>query len=166
MNEEPADTVIIARLDDLPLDRFAEMWAESEASGYGFLRRVARDWESGVNRFSRPGEALLVAELKSRWVGICGLSIDPYVEDPRVARVRNVYVMADCRRMGIGRRLVKAAIDRACGRFDRLRLRGERAHAARLYELLGFQRTSGIPNCTHVMELNWSEARHAGDSRR
>lgn len=82
-----AGALIIARLDDLPLERFAEMLAESEASGYRFLRRVVSEWENGVNRFARPGEALLVAETNGRWVGICGLSIDPYLEDPLVGRV-------------------------------------------------------------------------------
>src|SRR5271168_4218613 len=140
-----AEEFIIARLDDLPLDRFAEMLAESEASGYRFLRRVVDEWESGVNRFSRPGEALLIAEMSGRWVGICGLSIDPYLDDPRVGRVRNVYVLADRRGMGIGRRLVEEAIARARGHFDRLRLRGEEAGPARLYESLGFRPCRDIP---------------------
>jgi hypothetical protein len=43
-------------------------------------------------------------------------------------------------------------VARARGKFDRLRLRGEEALAARLYESLGFRACSGIPNCTHVLE--------------
>jgi GNAT superfamily N-acetyltransferase len=156
MNEVAAHALIIARIDGLPLERFAEMLAESEASGYRFLRRVVRDWDSGVNRFARPGEALLVAEMNGRWVGICGLSIDPYLDDPRIARLRNVYVLAECRRLGIGRRLVEEAVTRARGRFDRIRLRGEEARAARLYESLGFEPCHGIPNCTHEMQLKRS----------
>jgi GNAT superfamily N-acetyltransferase len=143
---------IIARVDELPLDRFAALLAESEASGYRFLRRVVDEWDSGANRFARPGEALLIAEKDGRWVGVCGLSIDPYLDDPRVGRVRNVYVLADHRRAGIGRRLVEEAIARSRGRFDRLRLRGEEEGPARLYESLGFRRCRGIPDCTHVMD--------------
>jgi GNAT superfamily N-acetyltransferase len=145
--------LIITRADELPLNRFAEMMAESEASGYRFLRRVVDEWETGANRFARPGEALLIAELSGRWVGVCGLSIDPYLEDDRVGRVRNVYVMADCRRGGIGRRLVEEAVDRARGNFDRLRLRGDEPGPARLYESIGFRRCRGIPNCTHIFIL-------------
>jgi GNAT superfamily N-acetyltransferase len=147
-----AEELIITRLDDLPSDRFAEMLGESEAAGYQFLRRVADEWESGVNRFSRPGEALLVAERNGRWAGVCGLGIDPYLNDPRVGRVRNVYVLAACRRQGVARRLVEEAIGRARGHFDRLRLRGEEAGPARLYESLGFRRCRGIPDCTHILE--------------
>ncbi len=147
-----AEELIITRLDDLALSRIAEMLAESEASGYQFLRRVVDEWERGINRFSRAGEALLVAETSVCWVGVCGLSIDPYFDDPRVGRVRNVYVLARYRRMGIARRLVEEAIARARGNFDRLRLRGEEAGPARLYESLGFRPCLGIPNCTHIME--------------
>jgi GNAT superfamily N-acetyltransferase len=147
-----AEELIIARLDDLPLNRFAKMLTESEASGYRFLRRVVNEWESGVNRFSRPGEALLVAEMSGRWVGVCGLSIDPYLDDPRVGRVRNVYVLADCRRIAIGRHLVEEAIVRARANFERLRLRGEEAGPASLYESLGFRPCRGVSNCTHILE--------------
>jgi GNAT superfamily N-acetyltransferase len=145
--------LIVARRDDLPLDRFAEMLAESEAFGYRFLRRVADEWASGANRFARPGEALLIAEMGGRWVGVCGLSIDHYLEDPRIGRVRNVYVLAAHRGAGIGRRLVEEAIARARGRFERLRLRGEEEGPARLYESLGFRPCRGVRDCTHLMEL-------------
>jgi GNAT superfamily N-acetyltransferase len=147
-----AEELIIVRLDGLRLDRFAEMLAESEASGYRFLRRVANEWESGVNRFPRTDEALLVAEMDGRWVGICGPSIDPYLQDPRIGRLRDVYVLADCRRNGIGRRLVKEVIARARGTFDRLRLRSQEEGPARLFESLGFRPCRGIPDYTQILE--------------
>jgi GNAT superfamily N-acetyltransferase len=148
------DATIITRLDDLDLDRFAELLTESEAAGYQFLRRVVDEWEPGVNRFSLPGEALLVAEVDGEWAGICGLSIDPYLDDPRIGRVRNVYVLARFRRRGIGRGLVREAIALARGRFDRLRLRGEEPGPASLYESLGFRPFRDVPDCTHIMELS------------
>jgi GNAT superfamily N-acetyltransferase len=149
-----AEELIIARRYDLDLNRFAGLLSESEALGYRFLRRVLDEWERGVNRFSGPGEALLIAEWKGRWIGVCGLSIDPYLDDPRIGRVRNVYVLADSRRCGVGRRLVQEAISRSRGRFDRLRLRAEESEPARLYESLGFRPCQGIANCTHLMELS------------
>jgi hypothetical protein len=63
---------IIRRLDQLHPDRFSALLAESEASGYRFLRRVADEWESGANRFARLGEALLAAEFDDRLIGVCG----------------------------------------------------------------------------------------------
>jgi GNAT superfamily N-acetyltransferase len=153
-SSEQMRSLIISRLDSLPYDRFAEMLSESETSGIEFLRRVVDEWESGVNRFSRPGEGLLVGELDGRWLGVCGLSIDPYLEDPRVGRVRNVYVLADFRWMGIGGRLVREAISLGRDHFDVLRLRGEDEGPARLYESLGFRPCRGVPNCTHILELS------------
>jgi hypothetical protein len=57
------EELISARVEDLPLNRLEETLAESDAAGYRFLRRVVVQWESGLNRFSRPGRALLVAEI-------------------------------------------------------------------------------------------------------
>jgi GNAT superfamily N-acetyltransferase len=145
--------VMIRRLDAFPPDGFSTLLAESEASGYRFLRRVADEWTSGAYRFSGPGEALLAAELGGGLVGVCGLGVDPYLRDDRVGRVRNVYVLAEYRGRGIGRRLVGAAIAAARGRFDRLRLRGEEPGPARLYESLGFRPSSEVADCTHIMEL-------------
>lgn len=148
-----ANEAAILRLEHLPLDRFAVMLAESEASGYRFLRRVVNEWESGANRFSRPGEALFVSEIEDQLVGICSLNIDPYLDDERVGRLRNVYVLARYRRDGIGRRLVTEAIAAARGRFDPLRLRAEEAGPAHLYESLGFRPCAGVPSCTHILEF-------------
>jgi GNAT superfamily N-acetyltransferase len=148
-----SEVTIIRRLDQLHPDRFSGLLAESEECGYRFLRRVADEWESGANRFARCGEALLAAEIDGRLIGVCGLSIDPYLEDDRVGRVRNVYVLAEYRGRGIGHRLVEVAVSAAKGRFDRLRLRAEEPGPASLYESLGFLACSGIANCTHILDL-------------
>jgi GNAT superfamily N-acetyltransferase len=147
------DDEVIGRMTEFSRDRLSALLAESEASGYRFVRRLVDEWERGVNRFSRPGEALLAAESGGRVLGVCGLNVDPYLDDPRVGRVRNVYVLAACRGRGIGRRLVGRAISEARGHFDRLRLRGEEAGPARLYESLGFRPCAGMPDCTHILEL-------------
>ena len=149
----PHDEVIIL-VNELSRDRLSVLLTESEASGYRFLPRLIEEWERGVNRFSRPGEALFAAESGGQIVGVCGLNVDPYLDDPRVGRVRNVYVLAACRGRGIGRRLVERAVAAARGHFDRLRLRGEEAGPARLYESIGFRPCAGIPNCTHILELD------------
>jgi GNAT superfamily N-acetyltransferase len=145
---------IITHITELSRDRIAALLAESEASGYRLLRRLVDEWERGVNRFSRPGEALFGAESGGQIVGVCGLNVDPYLDDPRIGRVRNVYVLAAYRGQGTGRRLVERAIAAAQGHFDQLRLRGEEAGPARLYESLGFRPCTGIPNCTHILELS------------
>jgi GNAT superfamily N-acetyltransferase len=145
--------IVISRVAELSREEFAALFAESEAAGNQFVRRLVDEWEAGVNRFSRPGEALFVAKCDGQTVGVCGLNIDPYLDDVSVGRVRNVYVLAAWRRKGVGRRLVEHAMAAGRGNFVRLRLRAERAGPARLYESLGFRPCTKIPDCTHVLEL-------------
>jgi GNAT superfamily N-acetyltransferase len=148
-----AMALAIERLTGSPADRVAELVAESERHGLRFIRRLTEDWTSGVNRFDRPGEALFVARLDERIVGVCGLNVDPYAAEPRVGRVRHLYVLSGHRRLGVGRRLVSEVIETARGRFDRLRLRTENPGAAQFYEAIGFRSSGATDNSTHVMVL-------------
>jgi GNAT superfamily N-acetyltransferase len=152
-----ASHIIIQRIEHWPPKGFGELLDESETDGYRFLRRVANEWQTGANRFSRPGETLLAALVNDELVGICGVNIDPYLDDDRVGRLRNVYVLRKYRRQGVGGMLVRAAIAAAQGSFDRLRLRADEAAPARLYESFGFTPCGGIPHCTHVLVLHGSQ---------
>ena len=146
-------TAGIERLPDLPASGFIVLLAESEQAGLRFLRRLADEWASGVNRFDRPGEALFGARIGRELVAVGGLNVDPYAAMPRVGRVRHLYVLSPWRRMGIGGRLVTEIVEAARGRFEHLHLRTESAEAARLYERLGFVRRADVPYCSHVREL-------------
>jgi GNAT superfamily N-acetyltransferase len=145
--------VIVDRLLDLPVDSLARLVTESEQAGWSFLRRLRDEWATGANRFDKPGEAIFGAWTAGTLIGVCGLNIDPYIEDVRVGRVRHLYVLYDFRRVGVGRRLVEAVVAAAKGWFTSLRLRTESVEAADCYEQLGFQRRSEMPNCTHIREL-------------
>jgi GNAT superfamily N-acetyltransferase len=142
--------VVIDRCADLPHDALAALVAESERAGWRFVRRLADEWAAAVNRFDRPGEALFVARAGARLVGVCGLNVDPYAADAGVGRVRHLYVLAEFRRVGVGRRLVEAVVAAAQGRFALLRLRTDSAEAATFYERLGFQRQIGAADCTYL----------------
>jgi ribosomal protein S18 acetylase RimI-like enzyme len=143
----------IERLHELPVDRVAPLITESEQAGLRFVLRLAEEWASGRNRFDRPGEALFGAGLDSLLVGVCGLNVDLYADDPRVGRVRHLYVLTAHPRLGIGRQLVGAVVAAAHGPFATLRLSTTNPAAARLYESLGFRRHAGDAHCTHVLEL-------------
>jgi ribosomal protein S18 acetylase RimI-like enzyme len=146
--------VRIERLRELPAEQMSALVAESERAGLGFVRRLAEDWARGLNRFDRAGETLFGAWLASRLVGVCGLNIDPYTQQPGVGRVRHLYVLEAHRGQGIGGQLVRAVVEAARGPFDALRLRTDNAAAARLYESLGFRRQAGDGHCSHRMELS------------
>lgn len=145
--------VRVERLRALPADRLAPLIVESEPAGLRFVGRLVQEWESGRNCFDRPGEALFGARLDRLLVGVCGLNVDPYASDPRVGRVRHLYVLTAHRRLGVGGKLVGAVVAAAHGRFAALRLSTASPEAARLYESLGFRRHAGDAHCTHLMEL-------------
>jgi GNAT superfamily N-acetyltransferase len=146
-------TVTIERWHDRPVDQLAELVAESRRQNFRALGRLVEEWHAGVNRFDRSGEALFAACADGRVVGVCGLNADPYAAAPRVGRVRHLYVAADWRRRGVGRRLVGQVVAAARGPFDRLRLRTGDPGAARFYETLGFRPCPAEESCTHVLGL-------------
>jgi GNAT superfamily N-acetyltransferase len=148
----PAPAISVERVRDLRWDAVEPLVVESERAGLGFLRRLVDEWDSGRNRFDRPGEALFGALTDGRLVGVCGLNIDPYADSPSVGRVRHLYVLIAHRRLGVGRWLAEVVVRTARASFDTLRLRTHDPAAARLYEALGF-RSAGEADSTHVMQL-------------
>lgn len=145
---------LIERVSGAPLDRLAALLAESERQGFRFVRRLVEEWSSGANRFDRPGEALFVARVGDDVVGVCGLNVDPFAGDPKIGRVRHLYVLVPHRRSGIGEQLVVDVLEAARGRFERLHLRTTNVTAARLYERLGFRRTFDARDRTHVVDVD------------
>jgi GNAT superfamily N-acetyltransferase len=147
-------SVTVQRLVELPADGLADLVTESEGFQLRLVRRLVDEWIAGANRFDRPGEAFFAAAINGRVIGVCGLNVDAYTTEPRIGRVRHLYVLLEHRRRGIGTRLVHEVIAAARGTFDRLRLRTNNLQAAAFYEELGFQPTSGDPDCTHVLQLS------------
>src|SRR5689334_2508571 len=135
------------RLRELPAGVQA-LVAESEAAGMRLVRRLVDEWRDGSNAFDKPGEAAFGAWLDERLVGVCGLNVDPYAGDPKVGRVRHLYVLVAARRQGVARALMAEVLAAARGRFPTLRLSTTNPAAARLYESLGF-RPLTERHCTH-----------------
>lgn len=132
---------------------FAALEDESLRDGFKMLHRLAQGWGSdSAHRFDRPGEMLAGAFQGERLVGIAGRSMDPYERDPRIGRVRHVYVAQDLRGMGIGRLLVDNIRRDAGHHFTRLKLRAP-PQAFGFYEHLGFMRVEGAETVTHHLVL-------------
>ena len=100
--------VLINKIKELDLSALDELRTESSNEGYRFIGRLCDEWVSGTNRFSAPGEALFVAAVGGQVVGVCGLNSDPYAHDPRIGRVRRLYVSRAHRHSGVGRALLEA----------------------------------------------------------
>ena len=148
-----AEPFTVERVAELHWRDIEELVAESLGAGFELLERLWRDWQSGTNRFERPGEALVAARAAGRIIATCGLNIDPYADDSSVGRVRRLYVAPRHRRRGIRRRLVTAVCAQARKEFRELRVRTGRAGADAFYEAMGFTRTNGVAHCTHALAL-------------
>lgn len=142
---------------DLPAELLAPLVHDSELDGCRHVRRLADEWESGSNRFDRAGERFFVARTSERIVGVCGLNVDPFIQEAviqeAVGRVRRLYVLRAYRGQGIGRRLVQAVIAAGSGHFDVLRVRTGNPQTDTFYEKLGFQPVADVADCTHTLKL-------------
>ena len=116
---------------------FEALRLECEAQGHRMLTRFADGWRDGSNRFDRPGERIFGAYDGQILIALCGRNRDPYDPDPHAGRVRHLYVAAQYRRLGIGRRLVETIIEGADEWFDYLNTNCP-PEAAAFYERLGF----------------------------
>ncbi|HEY8614240.1 MAG TPA: GNAT family N-acetyltransferase [Roseomonas sp.] len=122
------------------------------AEGWRLLRVLEEDWESGTLRFDAPGEGLFAAWRGAALAGMLGLSADPYIEEPGIARLRRLYVSSEHRGRGLGRALVEAAATTASENgFRLLRVRAP-VEAGRFYEACGFL-PAVLRSATHVRPL-------------
>ena len=142
--------VRVRQLFELPAS-FEVLAAASERDGFEFIRRLEREWHSRQNRFARPGERLLGAEAGGQLVAVGGLNRDHYLDDPRVGRVRHVYVLPEWRNVGVGALIVRALLDAGRESFDRIRLRAASTRSDTFYARLGFQKVEAETGATHAL---------------
>lgn len=143
----------IASISTLP--DLAAMAAESEAEGYAFVQKMIKRWESGENRFDKNGEIFYAAyDAEGRVIGMCGRNVDPYADDPRIARVRHLYVMPSVRGTGLGGELMRRILSLPQGQFTALRVRIPSANpaAAGFYERHGFKPVNE-PDASHRLDF-------------
>ncbi|MFN8610234.1 MAG: GNAT family N-acetyltransferase [Vulcanimicrobiota bacterium] len=135
----------IRRQQPIPVQELQPLIEASLAEGHQFLQRLASEAADGSNTFQNPGEAFFFAYADGQLVGTAGLNLDPFENNPRVGRIRRVYVLPSHRQRGIARRLLQTVLEH--NKFPVLHLRST-PEANHLYESLGFQPT-GLENPTH-----------------
>ena len=140
----------IARIFQLT-SGFSKLLEESISEKFGALEKLKQNFENGSNTFSKPGEALFSATFEGELLGICGLNVDPYVDDPMIGRVRRLYVIKQARRQGVGSKLVGAVEQQARKHFKVLRLYTGDSNASAFYTSIGFSPLSG----NHVSHIKY-----------
>jgi GNAT superfamily N-acetyltransferase len=141
----------ITRITTLP-PQLVSLEREATAQGFNFLRRLIDEWQTGRNRFDKPGERLLAAIDNGNMVGIGGLNVDPYEPAGDTARLRRLYVATDFRSRGVGEALVRALLDEAPQTFRVVRLSTDTASGAAFYIRLGFTAVEHA-TATHIKTL-------------
>jgi GNAT superfamily N-acetyltransferase len=136
----------ITVLNDLALD--------AQADGRRIVSRLMQEWTDGTNRFDQPGERLYVAIHLGQLRGVCGLNQDPFAGNPKIGRVRRLYVASGSRRRGVGSAILRRLIDDARADFLALHLRTHDRAACAFYESMRFKPVAGDPNCTHQFPLS------------
>jgi N-acetylglutamate synthase-like GNAT family acetyltransferase len=125
--------------------------SEAINEGYHFLTRLIDEWNSGSNRFNRPGERFLGAFLDDNLIGVCGLNRDPFTRKYGIGRLRHLYVTPSTRRRGIGSALIRQLIDDSTV-FEIVRLRTDTKEAAAFYLRQGFVAVDE-DSATHAKKL-------------
>ena len=127
-----------------------ELAADAEVDGWHMVSRLIAEWADGTNRFSAPGEHVYLAlDDGGQPVAVGGLNVDPFAGDPKVGRIRRLYVARTQRRRGVASALMKQLTADAAAYFRMLHLRTNDARASAFYEAIGFTRVIGDPNCSH-----------------
>ena len=142
---------VIEKRRELDVAELDPLLTQASSEGFRHVERLRDEWLSGLNRFGGPGEAFFVAALDGRAVGVCGLNMDPYANNPSVGRVRRLYVTPGARRRGVGRALVDAVVAEARRSFCTVTLRTEKTEADLLFRALGFERVEGVETVTHQL---------------
>ena len=122
------------RLINWEQDDLSMLLTASELEGYKQIRRMLTDWQSGTNRFDKPGECMFVA-IKGDVVGVCGLNDNG---DNR-GRLRRLYVHPNYRNKGVGNKLTQACIDHGLQTFENIVTNAGGDMAMRFYNRLGWR---------------------------
>jgi GNAT superfamily N-acetyltransferase len=148
------EPITIARISEFQLEAMNHLLEESMSQGFRFVQRLIREYRSGLNCFDKSGEVLLTASVQGTVVGIGGLNRDPYFNDPKVGRLRHLYVESPWRRRGIGRLLVTDLIHEANQHYQLLTLRTDTRAADEFYQELGFKTQPSWEHTTHHLQLS------------
>jgi ribosomal protein S18 acetylase RimI-like enzyme len=87
-------------------------------------------------------------------IGIGGLNRDPYFNDPKIGRLRHLYIESAFRRRGVGRLLVSQIIHESSQHYQLLTLRTDTTAADKFYQKLGFKTQPNWEHTTHHLQLN------------
>ncbi|MBI1250861.1 MAG: GNAT family N-acetyltransferase [Alphaproteobacteria bacterium] len=142
---------IIRILDALP-EGFGTLRAAAREEGMRHIDRLAEEYLSDAETFSKPGEALFAACVADDLVAVGGVTREPSAPNA-AARMRRFYVLPHNRGAGVGRALAGAAIQQAAQWTSTITVNARNApQAFAFWEALGFAPVHQRP-FSHVLNL-------------
>ena len=141
----------INQITESNLDFINPLAIEAQSEGYGFVQRTIDEWKSGINNFSKKGEILFGIFTSNSCIGIGGLNVDPYINDPSIGRIRHIFISQKYRRKGLATLLLNRIIHLASDHFKLLRLYANNPSASLFYESNGFTE-SKAEKVTHILK--------------
>ncbi|MBE5101653.1 MULTISPECIES: GNAT family N-acetyltransferase [Priestia] len=144
----------LKRVKDLLNIDLANLIIESKKEGFLFLERLIKDYKSGTNTFSKPGEFLYgVFNQEGSVIAIGGINKDPFSTNERIGRLRRFYVSKGYRRKGVGKSLVTRILKDASEHYEHIVLYTDTEHADMFYSSLGFIKDNSFSKSTHSLNL-------------
>ncbi|VEP16679.1 PanD maturation factor (fragment) [Hyella patelloides LEGE 07179] len=70
----------IEKIKELSIIKLKPIIEDSRNQGFLFVQRLVDNWIDQKNCFDQKGEVLLIAKDADRFIGLCGLNIDPFVK--------------------------------------------------------------------------------------
>jgi GNAT superfamily N-acetyltransferase len=148
------ENIDINHISQIEAGAINHLLEESLSQGFRFVERLIGEYHSGLNCFDKSGEVLLTASVQGEIIGISGLNTDPYLNDPKVGRLRHLYVKSVWRRCGVGRLLVNQLIHESNQHYQLLTLRTDTIAGDEFYRKLGFKTNPIWKNTTHYLQLS------------
>ena len=134
--------VIVLIAGQLP-EGLQALKVEALADGHRHIDRLINDFQSGKDRFDRPGEALVAAYLDGQLVGIGGVTQEPIDPTGHSLRMRRLYVALAARRQGIAQALARTLLDHALTTTRSIRVHAGNPDAAAFWEAQGYVPAEG-----------------------
>ena len=144
------DPVTLRQVAHLDREELRWLLEISLSEGFRIVVRLINEYESGQNRFDKPGE-VLYAVWDETIIGVGGINQEPDPLMPHAGRIRRVYVAPSYRGRGLGGLLVRRLVTEGLQHFTSVTCNVGDLPARAFYEHLGFAPVEGH-SLTHIWQ--------------